>query len=226
LPGHVTTEATFTPLAISWGGLKPPASSVSGLAAARFGIIGGVDKPTLELGILAGASPGQPNTLGVTAHYGGDNLGVYAQYQALLKGGVYEDSTASLNVALGENLDRPSGQHSLYANAIFGLSSAGTIAGRDVQEPGSVSLLVGDLWNIHNGNHSIGAEGIVTGSGTPGLTTTSLRYGGDVSYVFGSGPTAVGIAAGLLNETNHGGFTAFINIGIGIDRTFKDVFHH
>jgi hypothetical protein len=223
LPGHVTTEYTLNPLTATWGGLKPPASSISVLGAGRYGIYTDPNGATLELGILASASPGQPNSLGATAHLGGTNLGAYAQYQASLTRGVYTGSAGSLNIAGGANVEGTSGTHTLYGNAIFAASSSGTIAGRDVADSGSASLLAGYTWNILKGSHNIGAEGILTGSSTPGGSVSSLRYGGDVSYVFGSGPAAVGVAVGILNETNGGGFTAFINLGIGVDREVKDV---
>jgi len=223
VPGHVTTELTFNPLTLTWGGLKPAAASLSGLGAARYGIYTDPNGATLELGVLAGASPGQPNSLGLTAHLGGTNLGAYAQYQAFLNGGVYAGSAGSLNISGGGNIEGSSGTHTLYGNAIFGLSSSGTIGGRDVAEPGSASLLAGYTWNILKGSHNVGAEAVLTGNATPGLSTSSLRYGGDVSYTFGSGPAAVGVAVGILNETNHGGFTGFVNIGIGVDRAARDV---
>jgi hypothetical protein len=136
---------------------------------------------------------------------------------------VYAGSAGSLNISGGGNIEGTSGTHTLYGNAIFGVSTSGTIGGRDVANPGSASLLAGYTWNILKGNHNIGAEGVLTGSTTPGGGASSLRYGGDVSYTFGSGPAAVGVAAGILNETNHGGFTGFVNIGIGVDRAATDL---
>jgi RHS repeat-associated protein len=226
VPGHVTTEYTLNPLTLTWGGLKPPATSLSVLAAGRYGIYTDPNGATLELGILAGASPwppNSPNSLGATAHLGGTNLGAYAQYQAFLNRGVYAGSAGSVNIAGGANIEGTSGAHTLYGNAIFVLSSSGTVGGRDVANPGSVSLLAGYTWNILKGSHNIGAEGILTGSSTPGGGVSSLRYGGDASYVFGSGPSAAGLAVGILNETSGGGFTVFVNFGIGIDRAAKDV---
>jgi hypothetical protein len=202
--------------------LSPTKNSASALGAGRYGIYTDSNGATLELGILAGVSPGQPNSLGATAHLGGTSLGVFAQGQIFLDQGKYTGATGNLNIAGATNIEGDSGTHTIYGNVIAGLSSAGTIGGRDVDSPGSVSLLAGYTWNIFKGQHNIGAEAVVTGNSTPGGTTTSLRYGGDVSYVFGNGASALGVAVGVLNETNGGGTTVFANVGIGVDRLIKD----
>jgi hypothetical protein len=219
-----TANATLT-----WGGLKPLAISTSVLAGRRYGIYKWKDRneTALEVGVLGGVSPyGQPNSLGGTAHLGGKYIGAYVQYQAFLDRHEYAGSAGSLIIAGAHNIEGTSGTHILYGNAIVAESSSGTIGGRDVAHPvGSGSLLAGYTWNILKGIHNIGAEGILTRS-SEGIFTwgstlrggvSSLRYGGDLSYVIGSGPTAVGLAVGILKETNRGGVTAFINIGIGFD---------
>ena len=221
LPGHGTGELTLTPLTLTRG-----SGSSSALLAARYGIYTDANKATLELGLLGGGSPGQPYTLGGTAHMGGENLGIYAQYQALINNGSYVGSTGSVNFSGALNLEGSSGAHTLYGNLILGGSSSGTIGGREVANPGSATLLAGYTWNLFKGVNNVGAEALITGNSTPGMGTTSLRYGGDISYVFGSGPFAAGIAVGLLHETNGGGNTFFINVGIGIDRLVKDLIHH